>query len=111
MVKMKFKNYLEQIEHLTTNRVLFNNIVEVEGFHEEFYESLEMNYRPHLSEEEFEELFEEVFQYFVVSLSGSYTQEHVNAGIVFIESLNVYVLCVCHFGTAWEYVSPVNYIK
>lgn len=108
---MEFKNYLEQIEHLTTNRVLFNNIVEVDGFQEDFYESLEMEYLPHLDEENFEELFEEIFQYYIVSLSGSYTQEHVNAGIVYIDSLDVYVLCVCHFGTAWDYVSPVNFIK
>lgn len=111
---MEFKNYLEQIEHLTINRILFNNIVEVEGFPEDFYESLEMEFLPHLDEEDFEELFEEfgeIYQYYIVSILGSYTKEHANAGIVYIKSLDVYILCVCHAGTAWEYVSPVNYIK
>lgn len=109
---MEFKNYLEQIEHLTTNRVLFNNIVEVAGFWEDFHDSIELEFLPHLNIEEDEELpFNNVMQYFVVSLSGMYSQEHINAGIVYIDSLDLYVLCVEHVGTAWDYVRPANYIK
>lgn len=108
---MKFKNYLEQIEHLTINRVLFNKIVEVNGFWEEFYDCIEMDFLPHVNIEEDEEIFEEVYQYYAVSISGPYTKEHVNAGIVYIDSLDLYVLCVCHCGLAWDYVSPANYIK
>jgi predicted CopG family antitoxin len=111
--------------------VLCNNLVNLDGFYESFYESHTCDAQDAERELEtlkegskrFNEIIEEygenpaceceVYQWYVISISGDdveYYNETFGLDIFYFETLDVYVLPVFHFGTAWDYV-PLNPIK
>ena len=47
----------------------------------------------------------EIFQYFIISANGAdILQEHTNDPIYYIETLDMYIWGVTHWGTSWDYV-------
>ena len=55
--------------------------------------------------EEEQERQPEIYQYFIVSDSGAeILQEYTNDPLYYIESLDMYIWGVTHWGTSWDYV-------
>ena len=57
--------------------------------------------------------FPEVFQYYLTGCTDDdirYNKEYLKNALSFVyfEKLNLYVLCVYHYGTSWDYVSGVT---
>ena len=75
----------------------------------EKYKNLEKKYNN--LENDIKELKEEednppeIFQYYIISDQGAgILQDCTNEIVFYNDVLDVYVWCVCHFGTAWNYV-------
>jgi len=84
-------NYYVATHWLHNNYILCNDIVEKDP---------DFNY-PELEENE------EIYQYFLTDASKEdveYLQEHFGLAFGYSEMLDLYVLCVTHFGTSWDYV-------
>lgn len=59
--------------------------------------------------EDGQEVFEDVFQYFIINeQSAERFKEYTNELVIYIEELDIFLLCVTHFGTSWDYV-PANW--
>ena len=53
--------------------------------------------------------YSEIFQYFVIdSQDAERLAEYTNELVMYNEDLDLYLLCVCHFGTCWDGV-PANW--
>ena len=48
--------------------------------------------------------YDEVYQYYIIDSADRFEQ-YTNELIIYNEDLNLYILCVRHYGTSWEYVS------
>ena len=108
-------SYRRLIKRYVENMVLCNNIAQDDCFNEEFYEALAeaFSYLPEEVQEEYNndcfEYYEglEVYQYYITDMSdyeAEALRELNNELIVYSNSLDCYVLCVCHWGTSWDYV-------
>lgn len=100
-MEKKFKtNYDVAVHWLGNNYILCNNIHEIDN-------SVYDNMRFDLNDED-EGTYSEIFQWFISSCSKrdvEYLEEHFD-GVYFTYSdmLDCYILCVTHWGTAWDYV-------
>ena len=126
----KYSNYLEQVKDNVTDMVLFNNLTQVSEFwHEPLYEMLmntidteniiddyDLPKDTELDSEEYQEaesdyIFEmlnSVYQFYMVELNGSYNEEHERLCIFYDNEVDAYILPVFHFGTSWDYISPMD---
>lgn len=50
------------------------------------------------------EICDDIYQYFIVN-RADYLAEYTNELVLYNEDLDLYILCVKHFGTSWDYVS------
>lgn len=103
MAKELFRtNYATAVDWLDTQLILCNNIGEVDP---SVYDNLRFN----LFEED-EDGYEnetEIFQWFLTDASESdveWLEEHFGLLFTYSDLLDLYVLCVDHWGTGWDYV-------
>ena len=68
-----------------------------------------------ITEEEYHESenahihYEEVYQYYIISeIDAERLADYTNEVVIYNEDLDLYILCVTHFGTAWSGV-PSNW--
>lgn len=86
-----------QIFYPDSMRILCNNIPEADSC---FWDGLESG---ELEDDEGNPV--EVFQYFLIDAgTAERLKEHTEEIIVYSQLLDLYVLCVTHFGTSWDYV-------
>lgn len=53
--------------------------------------------------------YAEVYQYYIISsLDAERLATYTNELVIYNSDLDLYLLCVCHFGTAWDRV-PANW--
>ena len=92
---MKYSTtYRTAVEWLNTNLVLCNNLPEIDF-------SLYENMRQGFDEDT------EIFQWYITDASDfdvQWLEEHFGLLFTYSDMLDCYVLCVDHFGTAWDYV-------
>lgn len=56
------------------------------------------------NDEECEEVYDDIYQYFIIN-RADLLEEYTNELVIYNEDLDLYILCVKHFGTSWDYVS------
>lgn len=96
-------NYFIATHWLNGNLIMCNNIGEIDP-------SIWDNCRFSLWEEDEDgnERETEIFQYFLTSYSESeveFLEEHFGLLFTYSELLDLYILCVDHWGTSWDYVT------
>lgn len=96
-------NYLTAVNWLNGDLILCNNICEID---DELYLNL---YDSMCCECDDEEEFDgvEVYQWFLTNYTNrdvEYLREHFGLLFVFSNVLDLWVLAVTHYGTAWDYV-------
>lgn len=102
MAKLYGTNYATAVHWLDMNLIMCNNIGEVDP-------SIWDNMRFSLHEED-EDGYEhetEIFQYFLTSASDGdveWLEKHFGLLFTYSDLLDLYVLCVDHCGTGWDYV-------
>ena len=102
MAKTYRTNYRTAVDWLNTALVLCNNIGEVDpsiwdNARFSFYEEDEDGYEHET----------EIFQYYLTDASESdveWLEEHFGLLFTYSDLLDIYVLCVDHWGTSWDYV-------
>lgn len=97
-------SYKTLVDRFVGNRVLCNNIVDID---ESIWENVEVG---QLYNEETDE-YTEIFQYFVCNVSEweietlkELTQDNNDIIIAYSNVLDTHILMVDHFGTSWDYV-------
>lgn len=92
-------NYYVATHWLHNNLILCNDIEKID-------ENLWENYRFELTEEN-GAIDIEIFQYYLTDCSEDdveWLEKHFNLKFTYSEKLDLYVLCVTHYGTSWDYV-------
>ena len=92
-------NYYVATHWLHNSLILCNEIPELD-------ESIWDNARFSTYNEETEE-YTEIYQYFLTNCSQSdveFLEEHFGLLFTYSEKLDLFILCVEHYGTAWDYV-------
>lgn len=92
---MKYQtNYKKAVKWLNNSLILCNDIPSID-------DSIFFNNRFALDEES------EIFQWFLTDCSESdveFLERHFGLKFTFSDALDLYVLCVDHYGTSWDYV-------
>lgn len=58
---------------------------------------------------DYEECYFDIYQYFIIDSTGAERlKEYTNEIVLYNDDLDLYLLCVCHFGTMWTGV-PANW--
>lgn len=100
-LKEERTNYREMIDFCCENMILNNDIIpnlQEKGFYFDTYCGADCN--------EEEDYYYDVFQYYIIGeRDAERLQEYTNELVYYCEDLDIYVLGVCHFGTAWDGVS------
>ena len=103
----------EKVEELETKireyEDTINEVMERDEDYEENHVYIAMNENISRIKEDIEALedahYEEIFQYFIISDNGAEILKDYTDEIVFYnEALDMYVWCVTHWGTSWDYV-------
>ena len=87
-------NYKKAVKWLNNSLILCNDIPSID-------DSIFWNNRFEWSEES------EIYQWFLTDCSESdveYLEQHFGLKFTFSDALDLYVLCVDHYGTSWDYV-------
>lgn len=98
MNKKRFTTYDKAVKFLGNNLVLCNNIVDIDDDCLDFRFSLE--------DENGDQV--DIFQYFLTDCSEDdvkFLEKSFNLLFAYSEKLDLFVLCVDHWGTSWDYVS------
>lgn len=122
-LREKRKNYADMVDFCTDSLIMNNYIVpelEKDGYLFEPYCGDYMEYYDkngeEMTREEYEEkynngeeVYEEyrdIYQYFIID-GGAADRfaDYTNELILYNEALDLYLLCVCHFGTSWQDVA------
>lgn len=99
--KNEHNTYADMIQFCTEGKLILNNEVIQHVTDWEVYAGNDYD-------EETEE-YEEVFQYYIITEAGAEQLEHhTNELVYYIPSLDMYLLGVTHWGTAWNGV-PANW--
>lgn len=118
-LREKRTTYADMINFCCDNCLLNNEIVpelEKSGFYfDNFCGSIERFFNENgdeITEDEYSELegayseIKEIYQYYIISeRDAERLADYTNEIIIFNEDLDLYLLCVTHFGTAWSGVS------
>lgn len=134
-VNKKYSNYSEQVKDNVIIKDLRNDLSEIdEVWFEQLYEAIDIgtsNERVlssvneyvvdvanikeeseemyELRDEYIRDMFDGVYQMYEVELiGGKFTPEHERLCIFYNDELEAYILPVFHFGTSWDYISPMN---
>ena len=91
-----FISYLDAINYISHNRILCNNIAEIDN-------SIWENVRFHLWDEDENEI--EIFQYYITDFNQGdiefLEKRFPSLKFTYSAKLDAFILCVDHFGTAW----------
>ena len=102
--KLFSTNYLTAVNWLRGDLILCNNICEVDNdFYISYYDTISCE----CEEDEDTDCLLDVYQWFLTSYSDSdveYLREHFGLLFVYSNALELWVLAVTHYGTAWDYV-------
>ena len=96
--KMYGTNYRVATKWLGNSLIMCNDIPQIDG-------SVWDNMRFSLEDEEGN--YQEIYQWFLTDCSdfeAKWLEEHFGLHFTYSDLLGMYVLCVLHFGTAWDYV-------
>ena len=86
-----------------TDMVLCNDIVNIEDY--SIYDNMEYE-RDEENEENEDDEYPEIYQWFIVEPHGYWFEQYKeNFIMTYSDKLNVWILCVDHFGTGWSYVA------
>ena len=94
-------NYKEQVNNSVINMFNLNTFPDLLAKAEAWDDMRFMTYNQETDEET------EVFQWYLVEIYNE-DEDADKLGIFFSELLQSYVMPVTHFGTAWDYVKPVD---
>ena len=92
-------NYKVAANWCNNNLILCNDIVNIDP---SVYENMRFE-----SYDEENETYTEIFQWFLTDCSKfdvEYLEEHFDLKFSYSEMLDLYILCVDHYGTSWDYV-------
>ena len=90
----------ERIDELTEELDEFEALDELDEAQEERLEEIKADIE-YLDEEH----YLDIFQYYIVSESGAQIlEEDTDEIVLYCEELDVYLWCITHYGTAWDYV-------
>ena len=103
-LKAERTTYRDMIDFCCNNMVMNNDIIPnltQKGFYFEVENGTDYD--------EEEDYYYDIYQYFIIS-SGDAKRlaEYTNELVYCCEELDLYILCVCHFGTPWNGV-PANW--
>lgn len=90
-------NYRKAVKWLNNSLILCNNIVNDPSLYD--------NMRFPLIDEDDNAI--EIYQWFLTDCSESeveFLEQHFGLKFTFSDALDLYVLCVDHYGTSWDYV-------
>ena len=84
-------------------------IAELEGetYETEEQETIIQNHIKELENElenDFEEFEDDIFQYFIVEANALWVLKRAHELVLYSDKLDVYIWCVKHWGTSWDYV-------
>lgn len=82
-----------------TDMVLCNNIQNIDDY------SIYDNMKYERGEDEDDDELPEVYQFYIVQPDNLYFEQYKdNFVMTYSDVLDVYILCVTHFGTSWRYI-------
>lgn len=87
-------NYKKAVKWLNNSLILCNDIPVID---ESVYDNIRFGLEGEI----------EIYQWFLTDCSESdveYLEQHFGLKFTFSDTLDLYVLCVDHYGTSWEYV-------
>ena len=93
----RFTTYNKAVKFLGNDLVLCNNIVDIDDC---------LDFRFSLEDEDGNQV--DIFQYFLTDCSEDdveFLEKTFNLLFAYSEKLDLFVLCVNHYGTSWDYVS------
>lgn len=122
-LKEKRTTYAEMIDFCCDDYILNNDIIEklsqndyyFDVFCGDYYEHYDENGRE-ITNDEYNNLVDnnvecfererEIYQYYLINYNDACRlSDYTNELVLYNEELDLYVLCVCHWGTSWDYVS------
>lgn len=95
-------NYKVAVHWLNSSLILCNNIAEID---ETVIENARFNFVE--EDEDGNETITEIFQWYLTDCNESeveFLEEHFGLLFSYSEKLDLYILCVDHYGTSWDYV-------
>ena len=123
-LKEKRKNYKDMIEFCCDDMILNNSIITElsnAGIYFDFYCGTDLYYIDNNGEiitqeqaeqmelDEYSEQFEDIYQYYIIDgQAADRFAEYTNEIVMYNDRLDLYLLCVTHWGTGWDYV-PSNW--
>lgn len=102
MAKKFYTNYLVAVEWLNMATIRCNNIGEIDP---SIYDNMRFDM---FYEDEDGEHETEIYQFYLTSASDfdvQFLEEHFGLLFTYSDLLDMYVLCVDHYGTSWDYVT------
>lgn len=124
-LKERRATYREMIDFCCDSLILNNNLIELEGhgyyfdtFCGELFEYFNEDWE-NITKEEYEQLNEkgaetheqpvDIYQYYIISENDAERlSDYTNELVLYNDDLDLYLLCVCHYGTSWNSV-PANW--
>ena len=117
-LKEKRKTYAEMTDFCSGEQMILNNYI-VEFMNKNDYYEYEIvcgddkTYYDENGDETEEETdnydYDDIFQYYIITESAAERyKEYTNELVIYYEPLDMYLLCVKHFGTSWTCV-PANW--
>lgn len=97
--EMYSTNYRVAVEWLGGSLIMCNNIAEIDPA---IYDEMRFSYYDDETDK-----YTEIYQYFLTNYSLSdveYLEETFGLLFTYSPALDLFILCVDHFGTAWDYV-------
>lgn len=122
MLREERKDYRSMVQYCTDGAIILNNNIrealEQQGFYfdvfcgtdrhyydkdgNEIYDEDEATDRMN-DGEEIDETFDDIFQYFIIHPQDAQRfADYTNQLVIYNDDLDLYLLCVTHFGTPWD---------
>ena len=103
-LKEKRTTYRDMIDFCCDGMILNNDIIGELSKHDFYFDT----FCGVDSDEELDE-WAEIYQYYIINYSDAERlAKYTNELVMYNESLDLYILCVTHWGTSWDYV-PSNW--
>ena len=94
-------NYKDMVKFCADSMILNNQIIpelQAKGFYFDFYCGSDYD--------EEEDCYIDIYQYFIIDFSAAERfAEYTNEIVMYNDDLDLYILCVTHCGTGWDYVA------